>query len=523
MKSIRAYKFFREFGNILYRNKNYYYFLIGIGFYWALFFTLSDFISIPCSSFKDYVGNGIQWACVSFVPFLFWVFVSMNKYLFALLFPLFSIVCAVLTYFRYAYKFVLNSMMLYTAFNNDVRITAELISPYLVLFVLINLFISFLFVRYLWKMKIYKKSCLFSFNGFLAFSLFFLMFQGNSPIKRMIEKRIPANLVFTTLDYYKGKTDIAKERERSFDYVKSECDSITVVLVIGESLRPDHLSVNGYFRKTPPNLDTLGVISFPNVNSLYSYTNQALPYLMTRTDTLHTDRAYKERSFIDVFKAGGFHTSWISNQDSEKSYVYFINEADTIFYVNRSHDVYSFDQWLDEDILPYYNRMIDSEYSKKLVILHTIGSHWWYNLHYTKEYEVYKPVLKSKIIAYCTDEEIRNSYDNTILYTDYILSEIIDKLKDKNAVLIFVSDHGEALGDDSFYLHGTSHPTMFRTAMFVWMSEKYKSLHPEHLENALKNKDKSYMTDFVFPSIIDAGCLDTDILVKSKSIFASSE
>ena len=60
-------------------------------------------------------------------------------------------------------------------------------------------------------------------------------------------------------------------------------------------------------------------------------------------------------------------------------------------------------------------------------------------------------------------------------------------------------------------------------AMFVWMSEKYKSLHPEHLENALKNKDKSYMTDFVFPSIIDAGCLDTDILVKSKSIFASSE
>ena len=99
MKSIRAYKFFREFGNILYRNKSYYCFLIGTGFYWALFFTLSDFIFIPCSSFKDYVGNGIQWA-----------FVSMNKYLFAFLFPLFSIICAVLTYFGYAYKFVLNSM-----------------------------------------------------------------------------------------------------------------------------------------------------------------------------------------------------------------------------------------------------------------------------------------------------------------------------------------------------------------------------------------------------------------------------
>lgn len=134
----------------------------------------------------------------------------------------------------------------------------------------------------------------------------------------------------------------------------------------------------------------------------------------------------------------------------------------------------SFDQWLDEDILPYYNRIIDSEYSKKLIILHTIGSHWWYNLHYTKEYEVYKPVLKSKIIAYCTDEEIRNSYDNTILYTDYILSEIIDKLKDKNAVLIFVSDHGEALGDDSFYLHGILSSGHVPYGKFVWWSEKYK-------------------------------------------------
>ncbi|WP_367891696.1 phosphoethanolamine transferase domain-containing protein [Coprobacter fastidiosus] len=127
---------------------------------------------------------GLLFVC----PVSFWVFVSMNKYLFAFLFPLFGIVYAVFACFRYAYKFVLNSMMLYTAFNNDVRITAELISPYLVLFVLINLFISFLFVRYLWKMKIYRKSCLFSFNAFCAFSLFFLMFQGNSPMKRMNDR-----------------------------------------------------------------------------------------------------------------------------------------------------------------------------------------------------------------------------------------------------------------------------------------------------------------------------------------------
>lgn len=523
MKSERIYKFFREFGRLINKNRGYYFFLAGIGFYWAVFFSFSDFVSVPCSSFKDYLNNGIQWACVSFVPVLCWMFISMNKYLFAVLFPLLSVICGILTYFRYAYKFVLNSTMLYTVFNNDIRITAELVSPYLILFIFINLIISFLFVRYRWKLKLYRKPYLFSFNTFLGLSLFFLMFRGNSPVERMIEKRIPANLVYTTFDYYKGKIDIAKERKRSFTYVESKCDSVTVVFVIGESLRPDHLSINGYSRKTTPNLDTLNVISFPHVTSPYSYTNEAVPYLMTRTDTLHSQRAYKERSFIDVFKEGGFHTSWISNQDSEKPYVYFINEADTVFYVNQSHNVYSFDQWLDEDMLPFYNQMVDSEISKKLIILHTIGSHWWYNLHYTKDFEVYKPVLKSKIVSSCTDEEFRNSYDNTVLYTDYILSEIINKLKDKNAVLIFVSDHGEALGDDSFYLHGVSHPSMLRTAMFVWMSEKYKSLHPEYLENALKNREKSYMTDFVFPSVIDAGCLDTDVLDKGKSIFRNAD
>ncbi len=519
MKSDKIGNFIKQLWSLIIENKRYYFFVVCIGLYWGIFFSLTDFITIPISSFRDFLQNTMQWACVAFVPALFWMFVSMNRYLFMILFPFLSVVCAILAYFRYAYKFVLNSMMLYTMFNNDLRITSELISPYLILFLLFNLVVSLLFVRYRSKLKFYHKRYFYFLNSILGILFIVVLVYGSIPIERMIEKRIPANLLYTTRDYFKGRMDIAKERERSFTYVRSECDSVTVVLVIGESLRPDHLSLNGYHRKTTPHLEKLGVISFPNVKSPYSLTNNAVPYLMTRTDTLHFRRAYEERSFIDVFKEAGFYTSWISNQDSEQPYVYFINEADKVFYVNQSHNVYSFDQWLDEDILPYYDEILKDKAPKKLIILHTIGSHWWYNLHYTKEFEVYKPVLKSKIVSYCKDEEFKNSYDNTILYTDYILSQIIGKLKNENAILIFVSDHGEALGDDSFYLHGTSHPSMLRTAMFVWMSEKYKMAHPDYFENALKNRKNFYMTDFVYPSIIDAGCLDTDVLVKEKSIF----
>ena len=190
-----------------------------------------------------------------------------------------------------------------------------------------------------------------------------------------------------------------------------------------------------------------------------------------------------------------------------------------IFYVNRSHDVYSFDQWLDEDILPYYNRMIDSEYSKKLVILHTIGSHWWYNLHYTKKYEVYKPVLKSKIISYCTDEEIKNSYDNTILYTDYFLSNLINRLKDEKAILIYQSDHGEALGEDGIWLHAVESPFVHQAACMVWMSDKYKEAYPDNYTKAKENSVKKFRTDYLFHSILDAGGIGSEYINDSMSIF----
>jgi glucan phosphoethanolaminetransferase (alkaline phosphatase superfamily) len=233
---------------------------------------------------------------------------------------------------------------------------------------------------------------------------------------------------------------------------------------------------------------------------------------MTRASSDNPQIAYTERSFIDVYKVAGIKTATIANQDAEKPYVYFINEADTTIKSNQSKTVYNFDKWLDEDILPHYNNILNENNNKQLIVIHTIGSHWWYNSHYSNEYEIFKPTMRSRIVSNCDSMEIVNSYDNTVLYTDLIISEIIKPLQNKNAIMIYLSDHGEALGEDNLWLHASNAEIMHHTAALVWMSDKYIENYPNKYNAILSNKQKKYKTDFLYHTVIDAGNISTDVL-----------
>jgi glucan phosphoethanolaminetransferase (alkaline phosphatase superfamily) len=272
------------------------------------------------------------------------------------------------------------------------------------------------------------------------------------------------------------------------------------------------MSINGYWRKTTPKIEELNVISLDSIFSDFVYTNKSVPHLMTRASSDNPQIAYTERSFIDVYKVAGIKTATIANQDAEKPYVYFINEADTTIKSNQSKTVYNFDKWLDEDILPHYNNILNENNNKQLIVIHTIGSHWWYNSHYSNEYEIFKPTMRSRIVSNCDSMEIVNSYDNTVLYTDFIISEIIKPLQNKNAIMIYLSDHGEALGEDNLWLHASDAEIMHHTAALVWMSDKYIENYPNKYNAILSNKQKKYKTDFLYHTVIDAGNISTDVL-----------
>lgn len=114
---------------------------------------------------------------------------------------------------------------------------------------------------------------------------------------------------------------------------------------------------------------------------------------------------------------------------------------------------------------------------------------------------------------------IVNSYDNTVVYTDYVLSGIIEPLKEKNAIVLYLSDHGEQLGENGQWLHASESEIMQHTASLVWMSDKYKRLYPERYDYVLENRHNQYLTDYFYHTVIEAGNIGTDVLDTTMSLF----
>jgi len=484
----------------------------------GIFLSSTDFIKTPVSGWKDFFIVLMQWSIILATIWCSIYVLALNKYIFMLAFPLINIVAAVLAYFRYTANAVLTTMILDAALHNDVHTSADLISSGLIFFVSLIFLLSIGFVIYRFKKITLKKPLIQTISAFVIFLLFMQIPQ----FRRPVSERIPFNIYFVTKRYYEEKAVIMTDRPSLASGIiySSPDDSLTVVLIIGESLRADHLGTNGYKRNTTPLLQQDSIISFPNIYSKYIYTNESLPHFLTRADSLHEDRAYHERSFIDLYKTCGFYSVWLANQESADAYVYFMHECNRLEYVNMEKSPYVFVQWLDGALLPLLDKEMDSvQYAKKLFILHTIGSHWYYNSHYSDEFKKYTPVTNSRIISASTPEEIINSYDNTILYMDFFIHSIIGRLRDKNAIMIFLSDHGESLGENNTWLHAVDSSPIHNPACMVWMSPAYKKNHPEIYNRALQNQKRRFHTDFIFPSMLDAANIGSPFLDPELSIF----
>ena len=485
----------------------------------GLFLSSADFLHTPVTGWKDFCIIVLQWGVVlAAIGCAIYVLV-LNKYVFLLAFPLINAVAAALAYFRFTANAVLTTMIVDAAIHNDAHTSADLISPALILFVAVIFILSTGFAIYRFKKIVIKKPFI---QTLLAFVIF-LLFMQIPPFKRPVTERIPFNIYFITKRYYNEKAVIMTDRPSLSENIicPSSEDSLTVVLIIGESLRSDHLGINGYKRNTTPLLQQEDIISFTNIYSQYTHTNASLPQLMTRADSLHEDRGYEERSFIDLYKTCGFYSVWLANQESANTYVYFMHECNRLEYVNIDKSSYVFDRWLDESMLPLLDNDLDSvqQADKKLIILHTIGSHWYYNSHYSDAFKKYMPITKSRIISASTLEELVNSYDNTVLYTDFFIHEVINRLRDRNAIMIYLSDHGESLGEDNVWLHAVSSPPVHHPACMVWMSPAYKKNRPEMYDRALQNRTRFFKTDFMFHSMLDAAGIGSPFLKPELSIF----
>lgn len=300
------------------------------------------------------------------------------------------------------------------------------------------------------------------------------------------------------------------------------------LLVIGETARSQNHSLNGYARETNPELAKQPIINFKDVNSCGTATAISLPCMFSKFD--RQSYSYKNgvsnENMLDVLRYAGMNVEWWDNNTGDKGIAAriksrkFNNISNAEFCSNGECNDGIFQQYIEE-----FAKTITED---TVLVLHLIGSHGpTYYLRYPDEFEKFKPACRTAEFKNCTPEQITNSYDNTILYTDHILAQTIDLLSKQDNLLtslVYISDHGESLGENGLYLHGAPYfmapETQTKVPMIVWMSPEYQKQFGIDQSCIAKQGDQTISHANLFHSMLGMLDIQTDVRKEKLDIFS---
>lgn len=461
-----------------------------------------------------------------------WLFalLSLSRWLFVVLVPIICIVSACFLYFIVNYRVYINENVIGLVLESNLQETSNYISTGLVVYVLVAIaassWLSFVYFR-----KYHAAGA----RAKLALTVLALLLNWALPVPRSTRSNtdqiLPFSVATKTYIYLREQHTMARLLATRTDLSTFgsvyDGDSLTVVLIIGEAARPDHFHINGYRRGTSPYLEKLGALSFPWVLSLEASTRYALPCMLTRSTPQDLRVAYRETSFIPIFRKHGFWCEWISNQGQfwallrDRAFTPFMPvagaaiaaEADTTIYVNKSGDTDCLRKY-DEELLPYLEAALAHDGRNKLIVLHTIGSHWNYDMHYPDSFCRFVPTCGNDNPQACSPEALVNSYDNSILYTDWFFGQVAGRVENDKALVFFASDHGESLGEDGNYIHvAGSHVGVQReAALFAWASQGYAEQYPRRYENLKRHQTEAFTHERLFHTVLDCAGIFSDVV-----------
>jgi len=298
--------------------------------------------------------------------------------------------------------------------------------------------------------------------------------------------------------------------------IKEINEQIIGIVVVGETARADHFGINGYARQTTPLLQKTNIINYTNAYSCGTLTKISVPcmFYVRNYDEFDVNKAKYQANLIDIIDFAGVDVTWIENNSSCKNVCDRIQNK-TIEIITPDENTYdeSMFKWIDAILKNNHN-------SRTLIVLHTMGSHGpSYYKRYPKEFDQFKPNCKSNNPQECSRDELINAYDNTILYTDYFLHQLIERLKKQNkkSFLLYASDHGESLGESGLYLHGAPRKIAPKEQIHIpwilWFSEQYEKEKLQLVDRTTK------ITHEYFPhTILDALKIESKYFKKQKSL-----
>ena len=281
------------------------------------------------------------------------------------------------------------------------------------------------------------------------------------------------------------------------------------MLVIGESARSQNFSLYGYDKNTNPLLSKIPNVVHLNATSCATYTTAGVKGIVSHSDSGDLYEIlpnYLFRNKVEVV--------WRTNNWGEPP-IHIKNFQDRAFLASKCEgEGCNYDELL---LTGLKEQIQSSKKNKVLIVLHTSTSHGpSYSKKYPPQFETFKPVCNSVELGKCSQKELINAYDNTIVYTDYILSKIITdlkELKDYKSSMIFVSDHGESLGEKNLYMHGLplsiAPKEQYEIPFIVWTSEGSKKV----------KSVKSASQYHVFHSVLNFLNIESPIYDENKNLF----
>ena len=436
-------------------------------------------------------------------------------------------------YFSDQFGTVIDTVMIQNTLETNVSETSDLLTLSLVLRVL---FFAVLPCVLLWRLPYRKQKwlkerlyalrsiaictaimaiCLFSFSAHYA-----SFFREHKPL------RASANPVYPIYSAVKFAGEALAQPQSGFVERASfaatpETDhhSELIILVVGETARSDHFSLNGYPRDTNPHLEAEErIISYSDISACGTSTSISVPCMFS-VDTKKDFNRHLSRStenILDILKKAGVHILWRDNNSDSKGVAERVAFED--FRSPDTNPVCDI-ECRDAGMLDGLQEFVDSHDGDMLIVLHQMGSHGpAYFKRYPEAFELFQPACRTAELSDCAQEEIINAYDNTIAYTDYFLSQAIAFLKANTpayeTTLFYISDHGESLGEGGIFLHGM--PYMFApeaqtsVPVIIWAGES----SDVDFEKSRLLQDQPNSHDAVARTLLELFEIQTDLVLE---------
>ncbi|PCJ93664.1 MAG: hypothetical protein COA46_01125 [Porticoccaceae bacterium] len=304
----------------------------------------------------------------------------------------------------------------------------------------------------------------------------------------------------------------------------------TLVLVIGESTNRQRMSLYGYPRATTPRLDAIRdeLTVFNDVITPRPYTIEALQQVLSFADEKHPNAFFDQPTLLNMMKQAGYEITWITNQQTQTRRNTMLTTlsqlADHQVYLNnnRQQNARQYDGVV---LKPFINALRKST-QKKMIVVHLLGTHRQYSYRYPSKFEQF--VNNEGVPQWVSDKNLNeyNSYDNAVLYNDYVITELINHLGENNdkALLVYFSDHGEEVFDYAGKLfcgrnEDAPSPAMYTVPFITWASPKWATQHTEQWK---KHTDRPFTSaDFIY-TLPDMIGINFDGLDPTRSLVSDS-